>query len=135
MHPIVAAGLAFICTPIAVWDGDGPIWCKEGPRIRLGGIAAREIDETCKAGHPCPAASGVAARDYLVSLLGGPTGTLKTGHIKVNGPPMRCISHGSGKGNRTAALCSIGNRDLSCQMVRAKMAERWVAYGGDKLCR
>lgn len=42
------AGVSFSCTPIAVWDGDGPIWCAEGPRIRLAGVAAREIDGSCR---------------------------------------------------------------------------------------
>jgi len=68
---IVAAGQTFICTPIRVWDGDGPIWCAEGPRIRLAGIAAREIDGTCRPAHPCPPADARRARDHLVGLLGG----------------------------------------------------------------
>ena len=38
---VIAAGVAFTCTPVAVWDGDGPIWCMEGPKIRIAGIAAR----------------------------------------------------------------------------------------------
>lgn len=37
----VAQGTSFTCTPTRVWDGDGPIWCAEGPKIRLAGIAAR----------------------------------------------------------------------------------------------
>ena len=41
---IVAAGSTFTCTPVAVWDGDGPVWCAEGPRIRIAGVAAREMD-------------------------------------------------------------------------------------------
>ena len=41
---IIPAGPSFTCTPTAVYDGDGPIWCAEGPRIRLAGIAAREMD-------------------------------------------------------------------------------------------
>lgn len=49
LTPIIAAGLAFSCTPVAVYDGDGPIWCAEGPRIRLTAIAAREMDGTCRA--------------------------------------------------------------------------------------
>src|SRR5688572_21736841 len=99
---VVAAGQAFICTPTAVWDGDGPIWCAEGPRIRIAGVAAREIDETCQTSQPCPSVGGVEARDRLVSLFGGPKGALPTGHIKVQAGPMRCISEGSGGGNRTA---------------------------------
>lgn len=27
---VVPAGEAFTCTPEAVWDGDGPVWCEEG---------------------------------------------------------------------------------------------------------
>ena len=46
----VPAGQSFTCTPTAVWDGDGPIWCAEGPKVRLAGISAREIDGTCTAG-------------------------------------------------------------------------------------
>src|SRR5687767_8576441 len=116
--PIVAAGTAFTCTPTRVWDGDGPIWCAEGPRIRLEGIAARELDNRCRPGHPCPTASGEAARDRLVTLLGGPRGKTSSGHIVVVGPALRCVSGGSAKGSRTAARCSAPKvGDLSCAMV------------------
>ena len=134
---VVSAGSSFTCTPIAVWDGDGPIWCSEGPKIRLTGIAAREIvrvggtvrDAGCKAGHPCPTASGVVARDRLVTYLGGERGTLASGHIVVRAAPMRCVSYGSGKGARTAAACSTAaGGDLSCAMIRSGAAVRWLRY-------
>jgi hypothetical protein len=32
---LVPAGQSFACTPIAVYDGDGPIWCAEGPRTMI----------------------------------------------------------------------------------------------------
>lgn len=132
---VVARGAAFTCTPVAVWDGDGPVWCAEGPRIRLSGIAARELDGSCKPGHPCPAASATAARDHLVGLLGGPRGRLASGHVVVRGPALRCRSMGSGKGTRTAALCAAPRvGDLSCAMVRSGYALRWRRYGGDRLC-
>lgn len=38
---IVASGQTFTCTPTHVWDGDGPVWCAEGPHLRIAGIAAR----------------------------------------------------------------------------------------------
>ena len=132
----VAAGSSFICTPTHVWDGDGPIWCAEGPKIRLSGIAAREIDGQCKPEHPCPKASGPDARDHLVGLLGGARGTARTGHILVRASPMRCVSHGSGKGSRTAARCRTSEGiDLSCAMVRSGHALPWRRYGGDRVCR
>jgi len=90
----LASAATFVCTPVAVWDGDGPIWCKEGPKIRIAGIAAREMDGTCSRGHPRPAASAVAARDALVRLLGGPRGQRDTGHVIVRAPAMRCSADG-----------------------------------------
>ena len=132
---IVPAGQTFTCTPTAVWDGDGPIWCAEGPRVRLAGIAAREIDGECRDGHPCPTTGGVAARDRLVGLLGGPKGKLGTGHIKVSAAPMRCLSDGSGVGNRTAAWCKLsGGTDLNCAMIKSGAALRWPRYWRGHRC-
>ena len=132
---IVPSGQTFTCTPTAVWDGDGPIWCAEGPRVRLAGIAAREIDDKCRDSHPCPTASGVAARDKLVSFLGGPKGKLRTGHIKVSAAPMRCLSGGSAGGNRTAAWCKLaGGADLNCAMIKSGAALRWQRYWRGHRC-
>jgi endonuclease YncB( thermonuclease family) len=131
----LAAGATFTCTPVAVWDGDGPVWCAEGPKIRLAGVAAREIDNSCKPGHPCPAINGVAARDRLVRLFGGSSGTLQTSHVRVRSAAMRCRSNGSAGGHRTAARCySPVFGDLSCAVVRAGGAARWQRYWGEHRC-
>jgi len=133
--PIVPAGQSFDCTPVAVWDGDGPIWCAEGPRIRLAGIAAREIDDTCRPGQPCPRVGGSGARDTLAALLGTPGGFGPYGHRLVNGPTMRCRSVGWGKGERTAAWCvSPISGDISCAMVRSGAALRWDRYWQNHRC-
>lgn len=132
---VVPAGQSFTCTPTAVWDGDGPIWCAEGPHIRLSGVAAREMDGSCRAGHPCPAADPVAARDRLVGLLGEPQGRNRTGHILVRGPAMRCMSRGGAGGNRTAAFCSSPRSgDISCAMLRTGHGARWDKYWGTHRC-
>jgi hypothetical protein len=132
---IVTAGTTFQCTPVAVYDGDGPIWCAEGPHIRLSGIAAREMDGTCRSNQPCPPATAIQARDALVRLLGGPKGTLPTGHILVSGPVLSCQSLGSAGGTRTAAWCTshtIG--DLSCRMVATGSVLKWARFWGDHRC-
>lgn len=133
---IIPAGQAFACTPVRVWDGDGPIWCAEGPRVRLAAIGAREIDGRCRRYQPCPTMSGVAARDVLVRLLGGARGMTRDGHVIVRGPVLRCRSEGSAKGDRTAAWCALpGGTDVSCALVRAGAAARWRRFGGDRVCR
>lgn len=126
---VIAAGQTFTCTPTRVWDGDGPIWCAEGPQVRLAGIAAREMDGSCRPRHPCPSASANAARDHLVGLLGGARGVAGTGHVIVRGPRLTCISDGGAGGRRTAAWCkSAGSSSLNCAMVASGYALRWDRY-------
>lgn len=133
---VIPAGQSFNCTPTRVWDGDGPIWCAEGPRIRLSGIAAKEIDGTCKAGHPCPDADPVDARDALIQLIGRATGQSREGHILVRGPTMSCRSHGGAGGNRTAAFCvSPQSGDVSCNMVASGWAAKWPKYWRKHNCK
>lgn len=129
MLDVIAAGLMFTCTPTHVYDGDGPVWCAEGPRIRLAGIAAREMDGTCRSNQPCPAVSAVASRDYLVRLLGKPVGRSRHGHIIIRAhEPLRCRSEGNGVGKRTAAWCTNSRGSISHLMVQSGHALRWEKY-------
>jgi endonuclease YncB( thermonuclease family) len=133
--PIVPAGQTFTCTPVRVWDGDGPLWCAEGPHVRLAGIAAREMDGTCRTNQPCPDAGAVEARDALVRLIGVQTGRSPDGHVLVRGPAMRCTSVGDGVGSRTAAWCvSPVGGDISCAMVEGGWALKWDRYWQEHDC-
>lgn len=96
----LASAATFVCTLVAVWDGDGPIWCKEGPKIRIAGIAA-----------------AVAARDALVRLLGGPKGQRDTGHVIVRAPAMRCSADGLSNGRDVASCRLSDGRDLAQAML------------------
>ena len=132
---VVPASQTFRCTPTAVWDGDGPVWCAEGPKVRIAGVAAREMDGTCRANQPCPPVSAIDARDRVVRLFGGARGTLPEGHIVVRSATMTCRSDGSAGGSRTAAWCTSPNfGDLSCAVVRAGGAVRWPRYWRDHRC-
>jgi endonuclease YncB( thermonuclease family) len=132
---IVAEGERFACTPEKVWDGDGPIHCAEGPKLRLAGIAAREMDGSCSPGHPCPDATAEAARDALAGLLGRTTGRASTGHLLVEGPALQCLSEGSAGGSRTAAWCTSPRAgDLSCAMVASGTVARWERYWRGHRC-
>ncbi len=133
---IVASGQTFTCTPTHIWDGDGPVWCAEGPHLRIAGIAAREMDGTCRTNQPCPAASAIEARDALVQLMGGARGTISTGHVVVRGPRLTCRSEGGAGGNRTAAWCRLpSGADLSCAMIKTGTVLRWDRHWKGPACR
>lgn len=133
--PVMPAGSTFVCTPERVYDGDGPIWCREGPRVRLAGVAAREMDETCQTNQPCPDVSGKDARDMLVAILGGARGVAPEGHILVSGPSLTCISDGGAGGTRTAAWCVLpDNRSLNCSLVKRGTVLVWPRYLRGRQC-
>ncbi|MBA3677837.1 MAG: thermonuclease family protein [Sphingosinicella sp.] len=112
----------FICTVTSVWDGDGPIHCAEGQKIRLHAIAAREIDETCTAGHPCPSASGAEAKRALQRFALGQT--------------LRCEATGTSYARMTAWCWRRDGLELNCAMIRSGTALRWDKYDRQrKLCR
>nr|WP_231958443.1 hypothetical protein [Novosphingobium resinovorum] len=132
---VVPEGQSFKCTPTHVYDGDGPVWCAEGPRIRIAGIAAREMDGTCNANQPCPSARADQARDALVTLLGTARGRAATGHILVTARPMTCLSRGNAVGVRTGAWCKLADgRDLSCSMLKTRTVLIWRRYWGTHSC-
>lgn len=132
---LVPSGSEFTCTPIRVWDGDGPIWCAEGVHVRVAGIAAREIDGSCRSNQPCPATDPIKSRNALVNLIGRPISVAREGHVIVRGPTMACVSVGEAGGTRTAAWCvsPIGG-DLSCAMVGGGWALQWPQYWRHHLC-
>jgi endonuclease YncB( thermonuclease family) len=142
MALVPPAGASFSCRPAMVWDGDS-FTCSDGRKVRVSGIAAREVrwdgsallDAGCRDGHPCPTADGVAARNGLVRLLGDARGKAGTGHVLIDGPELRCVSTGSAGGERVGAWCrSPMSGDLSCAMVRAGHAVRWPRYWRDHRC-
>jgi endonuclease YncB( thermonuclease family) len=115
-----AAPETFVCTVVSVHDGDGPIHCRElgadgrHIRIRLQGIAAREMDGNCRPGHPCPMASAEAAKASLVRLAGHQV--------------LTCRQVGTSY-ERTVAWCATpAGIDLSCAQIRAGVALRWARF-------
>lgn len=86
---------------------DGDTLSISGNHIRLQGIDAPEIDQSCGA-----SACGKAARQTLVQLI--------------QGRPVRCDGNGHDKYNRSLAVCFIGAINLNRAMVEAGQA---IAYG------
>ncbi|MFV0622642.1 thermonuclease family protein [Sphingomonas sp. ac-8] len=115
-----AAGV-FECHVTSVYDGDGPIHCAEGPKIRLSAIAAREMDGSCRPGHPCPTASAGEAKAALERLALGQT--------------LRCERTGTSYDRVTAWCWRPDGIQLNCAMVEGGYAARWARYDVDhRLC-
>jgi endonuclease YncB( thermonuclease family) len=153
--PTVFRGASFACIPAQIWDGD-TFTCSDGRKIRVAGIAAREVrvrkassrteegrrfiveDGGCREGHPCPSISGAASREALAAMLGAKPSGLEElgphGHILINGPALQCEPNGT-SGDRQAAWCtSPVAGDISCAMIRGGYALRWERYWKGRHC-
>lgn len=114
--PGIAAASAtgnFQCHVRSITDGD-TLRCVDGTRIRLHAVAARESDETCSPGHPCPAASAASATAKLTELAAGQT--------------LQCQATGTSY-NRITAICrNQANVEINCAMVRSGTAVIWPKF-------
>lgn len=119
-----AAGSAFSCTVLSVYDGDGPINCAEVDgkgqpvKVRLRGIEAREVDNTCRYPDMCPAATGEEAKAELTRLAVG---------------RLQCRSFGPSYSSVDASCRTPTGDDVSCAMLRSGTAVRWPEYDPDGL--
>ncbi|MBV7256179.1 hypothetical protein KCG44_05210 [Pacificimonas sp. WHA3] len=104
----------FICQVTGVHDGDGPIYCTDGTKIRLAAVAARELDETCMPGHPCPDASGASARDALRALAL---------HQR-----LTCEKTGTSYGRVVAWCWREDGLELNAAMIDGGHALRWKKF-------
>lgn len=103
----------FTCRVDRVNDGD-TVRCKDGKRIRLHGISARERDETCSQGHPCPAASARASTDTLKGLVSGKT--------------LSCRNIGQSYERITAICWTPDYTEVNCAMVASGTAALWPRF-------
>lgn len=107
------AGRSFACPVASVTDGD-TLRCTDGTRVRLHAIAARESDETCSPGHPCPEASAASATAKLEELALGQT--------------LQCRATSTSY-NRVTAICDNETGvEINCAMVRSGTAVVWERF-------
>ena len=108
---------SFECHVSSITDGD-TLRCSDGTRVRLHAVAARESDETCRSGHPCPASSGAAATAILTQLASGQT--------------LQCEQTGTTY-NRVAAICrNEANTEINCAMVQSGTALIWPRFNSER---
>lgn len=111
----------FACDVAYVNDGD-TLRCEDGTRIRLHAVAARETDETCSPGHPCPAASAASATAELRRLAGNRM--------------ITCERIGQSY-NRVTAICwTPADVEINCAMIRSGTTVVWDRFNREHaICR
>ena len=120
---IAAAALpSFTCDVVRVHDGDGPLWCRSGQRIRVAGIQAPDFEsaEPCRrpdarrGNYICNDRAAERARRIMSGL------TL--------GKRLSCQPTGKSY-SRIVARCTLPDgRSLSCAAIAAGAAVKWASY-------
>lgn len=103
----------FLCNVSSITDGD-TLRCADGTRVRLHAVAARESDETCKPGHPCPSASAASATAKLAELASGQT--------------LQCEQTGTSYNRVTAVCWNEAHTEINCAMVQSGTTLIWPKF-------
>ncbi|ODP39291.1 thermonuclease family protein [Sphingomonas turrisvirgatae] len=115
----VTTGQSFTCTVIRVHDGDGPLHCREGMKIRIAGVQAVDFESASpcrerKPGYVCDDRRAQAAQRITAGL------TLNK--------RLTCTSVGRSY-DRVVARCWLSdNRSLSCAVIARGAATRWESF-------
>jgi endonuclease YncB( thermonuclease family) len=120
MMLMMAAALApFPCHVVRVHDGDGPIWCANGIKVRTAGVQAPDFENaspcrTHKASYVCDNRKAEASRISVERLVLGRTMSCQ--------PVDRSYK-------RVVARCTLPDgRSLTCATLAAGAAQRWDTY-------
>jgi len=110
----------FACDVAYVNDGD-TLRCRDGTRVRLHAIAARETDGSCSPGHPCPTASAAMSTAALTRLAGNRITCIRTGQSY----------------ERVTAICrNMSGVEINCAMVESGSALVWDRFNRQRpICR
>lgn len=118
MHPVAP----FICAVVRVHDGDGPLWCRSGEKVRIAGVQAPDFTsaEPCRQpdarrrNYTCDDRAATRSQRIVAGLVLGK---------RLACSPME-VSYG-----RVVARCTLPDgRSLSCAVLAAGAAVRWDRY-------
>lgn len=116
---MIIAAASFLCLVTRVHDGDGPLWCANGVRVRVAGVQAPDFE------NAVPCRRGRAA--YVCSNVKAERSRRVVERLTLN-RTMICQTVGKSY-KRVVARCTLTDgRSLSCAMIAAGAATRWESY-------
>nr|WP_246044001.1 thermonuclease family protein [Ruegeria sediminis] len=115
MLPLAAAASEEISGPVRVVDAD--TWDVGGVRVRLHGIDAPEMDQTCQSREGADWSCGVWATDKVRRAYEGRT--------------ARCRPLDRDRYGRTVARCEVAGEDVGRTLVEKGLAFAFRKYSGD----
>ncbi len=120
---LAAAALpAFTCDVVRVHDGDGPLWCRSGEKVRVVGIQAPDFESA----EPCRRPD--ARRDNSTCDDRAAARSQRIVSVLVVGKRLTCQPTGMSY-SRIVARCTLPDgRSLSCAAIAAGAAVRWDRY-------
>ena len=119
---IIAPPPPIVCTVTRVHDGDGPLWCKEGPKIRVAGIQAPDFENA----EPCRRPTALRRAYTCDDSAAARSKRIMSGLTL--GKRLVCQRVDTSYG-RIVARCTLPDgRSLSCAAVAAGSAARWDRY-------
>ncbi|MES3091399.1 hypothetical protein O6027_07310 [Sphingomonas aerolata] len=118
----LAPATAFSCTVTRVHDGDGPLWCSNGIKVRIAGVQAPDFESAA----PCRAADSRRA-NYLCDDAAAKRSRQVVERLVLR-KTLECESTGESYG-RVVARCALPDgRSLSCAVIASGAAVRWDRY-------
>ena len=113
---------AFICEVVRVHDGDGPLWCRSGQKIRVAGIQAPDFESAEPCRRPSALRSSYICDDRAAARSRQIVSRLTLNRRLSCQPVDRSYS-------RVVARCTLPDgRSLSCATIAAGAAVRWNTY-------
>jgi endonuclease YncB( thermonuclease family) len=111
-----------ICNVVRVHDGDGPLWCRSGEKIRVAGIQAPDFTSAEPCHRPAAQRRAYNCDDRAAARSERIMSGLTLGKQLVCQPVGNSYS-------RAVARCTLPDgRSLSCAAIAAGGAVRWDRY-------
>jgi len=117
-----AAAASFFCEVVRVHDGDGPLWCANGIKVRVAGIQAPDFESAEPCRRPLQRRAAYTCDDRAAARSQAIVSKLVLNR-RINCQPVgRSYS-------RVVARCTLPDgRSLSCAAIAVGAAVRWDRY-------